>query len=290
MVTQYTILSVIIRPEIQEKISIGLLLFDLDQVYFSYSRNKLSAAKSLVSDSSFRILKETLANIERKVFSDNTEYSDKRGFKIFKNKIFDNSFSSAYISYLSRYSNNILTFSNPKEIYLDMSKDTFTSLFKKYIDSIESKDESAGSANKEKPIDFIKSRYGNIIKQHYDFNKRVTSKEVRGLITPVRVDFAGRNEIDVYVQTVDMEASVPTVSNHINAFVHLKSTYLNGGVQVKDFIITREPEKEEFPTQHDIWRQLKSSKILNYLDLSECEKIIEYAETHNVVPLSSVDN
>src|SRR4051812_30370894 len=103
MATQYSILSVLIRPEIQEKISIGLLLFDINQVYFSYSRHKLNAARILLSNSSFKLLKDILENIEKKIETEDTNYSEKRGFKIFKNKVFDNTFSSSYIAYLSRY-------------------------------------------------------------------------------------------------------------------------------------------------------------------------------------------
>ena len=285
MATQYSILSVLIRPEIQEKISIGLLLFDVDQVYFSYSKNKLTAARTLLSNSSFKILKDTLENIEKKIETDNTNYSDKRGFKIFKNKVFENTFSASYISYLSRYSNNVIAFTNPKDIYLEINSDNFKSLFKKYIDNII---EFTEPIHKVKPFEYIKTQYGSKIKEHYDVNKEVTPQEVQNLITPVRVDFTGKNEIDVYAQTVDMEAGVPTVSSHINAFIQLKTTYLENDIPVKDFIITKEPERSKFPKQHDIWNQLRNSSILNYLDLSESEELIRYAEKHGVKPLSKV--
>lgn len=286
MATQYSILSVLIRPEIQEKISIGLLLFDVDQVYFSYSKNKLSAARTLLSNSSFKILKDTLENIERKIEADNTNYSDKRGFKIFKNKVFENTFSASYISYLSRYSNNVIAFTNPKEIYLEINNDNFKSLFKKYVDNII---EFTEPIQKVKPFELIKTQYGDKIKEHYDINQEATPDKVPNLITPVRVDFTGRNEIDVYAQTVDMEASFQTVTSHINAFVQLKTTYLENEVPMHDFLIAKEPEKQKFPKQHDIWRQLKNSSVLNYLDLSESEELIRYAEKHGVVPLSKIE-
>lgn len=41
------------------------------------------------------------------------------------------------------------------------------------------------------------------------------------------------------------------------------------------------------PKQHKIWEQLRSSSVLNYLDLSERETIIYYAEKHGVVPMYS---
>lgn len=286
MATQYSILSVIIRPEIQEKISVGLLFFDPAEIYFSYSQNKLNACKSLLPDSSFKMLKDILENIEKKIEAENATYSGKRGFKIFQNKVFDNTFSASYISYLSRYSNNLIAFTNPKEIYIDLNTANFKKLFTTFVDDII---EFTQTPHRTRPFDLITSQYGNKIKEHYDINKEVTPEQVKNLITPVRVDFTGRNEVDVYAQTVDMEAGAGTVTNNINAFVQLKTTYIENKVPVQDFIITKEPDQQKYPRQHNIWKQLRHSKILNYLDLSESEAIVKYAEEHGVMPLSMIE-
>lgn len=284
MFTQYCILSALIRPEIQEKISIGLLLFNNEEVYFSYSKNKLNAAKNLLTKSSYKLVKDILENIEDKIEDDNNDLN-KSSLKIFKNKAFDNTFSLSYITYLSRYSNNAICFSEPKEININLDNQSFKGLFKKYIDN---HSEKPSTQEKPKLFDIIRQKYETKIYAHFDVNKEVTHDLVKNLITPVRVDFTGRNEIDVYAQTVDMESSPTTVANHINSFIHLKSTYKTNNIPVQDFIITKEPNKITYPKQHDIWVQLKHSKFLNYLDFSESQKIIDYAEEHGVLPLSSL--
>ena len=284
MFTQYCILFALIRPEIQEKISIGLLLFNNEEVYFSYSKNKLNAAKNLLTKSSFKLVKDILENIEDKIEDDNNDLN-KSSLKIFKNKAFDNTFSLSYITYLSRYSNNAICFSEPKEININLDNQSFKGLFKKYIDN---HSEKPSTQEKPKLFDIIRQKYETKIYAHFDVNKEVTHDLVKNLITPVRVDFTGRNEIDVYAQTVDMESSPTTVANHINSFIHLKSTYKTNNIPVQDFIITKEPNKITYPKQHDIWVQLKHSKFLNYLDFSESQKIIDYAEEHGVLPLSSL--
>ncbi|MGN6802115.1 MAG: hypothetical protein ACTHJN_09425 [Ginsengibacter sp.] len=286
MATQYSILSVVIRPEIQEKISAGLLLFDESEIYFSYSRNKINACKSLLPASSFKMVKDVLESIENKIDSDNAKYSEKRGFKIFQNKIFDNTFSASYISYLSRYSNNLIGFTSPKVIYLALNRQNFEKLFAAYVDEVI---EFAEAPRKIKLVEEITDRYGNRLKEHYDINREVTPDKVKNLITPVRVDFTGRNEVDVYAQTVDMEATPGTVTNNINAFVQLKTSYIKNGVPVQDFVIAKEPDEKKYPTQHNIWQQLRHSNILNYLDLSESEAIVRYAEEHGVVPISRIE-
>jgi hypothetical protein len=283
MTAKYSILSVLIRPEIQEKISVGLLLFNNDEVYFSYSKNKLQVLKELLSQSSYKILRDVLESIEKKVAPDNQKALGRKGFNIFKNNILDQSFSTSYISYLSKYSNNIISFTNPKEIYLEINNQNFSSLFKKYIDDIfEVKEEQS----KIKPFEYIKTQFGDRITKHYELSKELTHQQVKNLIIPVRVDFAGKNEINVFAQTVDMEASLPTITHHINSFIQLKATYNKNEMRIKDFIITKEPSKKDSPKNHAIWKQLKSSNILHYLDLSESEAIITYAEKHGVVPLT----
>ena len=72
MTTQYSILSVLIRPEIQEKITIGMLLMDEEKLFFDYSKRKLSIAKNLLSDNAFKSLKDALNNIQT---SANKQYS-----------------------------------------------------------------------------------------------------------------------------------------------------------------------------------------------------------------------
>lgn len=283
MVTQYSIVSVLIRPEIQEKISIGLLLYNENEVYFSLSRNKVHACKALISPASYKILKEVVENIERTIDKNKLTHSDLKGDKIYVGSVADNVFSPSYISYLNRYSNNVISYASPKEIYLDINDNNFSALFKKYVDEIT---ESKEVVSRIKPVEYIKLHFGEKIKDYYDFNKEITHEQVQNLITPVRVDFAGKNEIDVYVQTVDMEGGYGSVANSINAFVQLKTTYNKNNIHMQDFIIAKEPAKEQFPKQHDMWNQLRTSKILNYLDLSESEQIITYAEQHGVVPLS----
>ncbi|QHS63275.1 hypothetical protein [Chitinophaga agri] len=58
---------------------------------------------------------------------------------------------------------------------------------------------------------------------------------------------------------------------------------------MKDFVISQEPSKDVFPKQHDMWVQLKSSGFVNYVDLSESEDILIYAEQHGVIPLSKAN-
>src|SRR5665213_1663211 len=109
MATYYSILSALIRPEIQEKISVGLLLIGDKDVFFEYSKNKLNSAKTLLSENAHLMLKDALKNIEVTV---SAQQSANKKYELnFKKK---SPLSESYIQYLSRYNNNILGFTSPK--------------------------------------------------------------------------------------------------------------------------------------------------------------------------------
>jgi hypothetical protein len=278
--TQYSILSVLIRPEIQEKISIGLLLFDESEVIFNYSDNKLNVSKDLLSDTSYKILKDVIKALDDKFNETFNLYSIKKGIKIFNNKNFENSFSAEYIEYLSKYSNNLIGFSSPKPINLNVNPEIYDSLFNKFVDLSQ-----AEKAPKErlKPIEIIRERHKEIL-SYYNINNEISHNYIPNLIAPVRIDFSGQNGIDVYAQTLDMEQPYNHVAYHVNAFAQLKSAYLESGKEMKDFIIAKEPPKH-LKKQHDIWEQVRNLKKFNYLDISESQQIIDYAVEKNVKPL-----
>ena len=54
----YSILSAAIRPETNEKVSLGLLFSDGNNSFFDLSKNKLAAVHLLVNDVQFKFIKE----------------------------------------------------------------------------------------------------------------------------------------------------------------------------------------------------------------------------------------
>ncbi|SEM57251.1 hypothetical protein SAMN04488505_10576 [Chitinophaga rupis] len=91
----------------------------------------------------------------------------------------------------------------------------------------------------------------------------------------------GKNGIDVFVQSIEMTSNQNQIINEISTFYLLKDTYKRNKKECKDFILSQEPPKE-YKKQHEIWNQPVESQQFNYVDVTESEKIIEYAEPHNV--------
>lgn len=275
MATQYSILSILIRPEIQEKITVGFLLMDDNNVFFNYSKNKLSVAKNLLSANAYKSLKDALHNINASAENKNL---NEQSNTITTRK--SNTFTKSYIEYLSRYNNNILSFSTPKEIELDASIDIFSKLYRKFIDN--------STIIERKPftscIQRFKQEKRSILSKHFNIDKKVTNKEIPNLIVPVTVTFIGQNEVPTFVQSLDFEKRTDFLSNDISEILYLQRAFKDENKESVAMSIINEPDKIKFPQQHEIWRQLRNTSGIIHYDISEAEAVIEYAIQHNVQP------
>lgn len=273
MQSHFSILSASIRPEIQEQVTIGLLLVGSDSIHFRYSKNKLSVVRELLSPVANKYLKETLKQIS---FAADKENERQKGIYAGVEAI-NKSFSLSYLEYLSRYSNNLVTFSSPKVIELHSSEDLFVTLFKKYID----KDAFADKVTEQKNFEYRRATFFEKVQPYFNIEKEITNHEVPGLIIPVKVDLIGKNEKEVYAQAIDLERQTYHIQNDLAVLFMLNKALKNA----KGFHISSEPDKKLFHSHHETWQSLRTFKESEYVDLSEVKKIEEYAIQHGVEPL-----
>lgn len=278
MKTTYSIVSAVIRPEIGEQITIGLLLIGVEKIYFKFSKDKLNVTKELLPNNTYKFLKETLVNIQKQVEKHNS-YADTLLVEEMKSRMFEES----YLDYLSIYNNNLLQFSKPRSIESTGDKSLFQMLFNKYIDaSLFSFEEL-----KKKEIDYVKSSYLPVLKNFYNIDQQVSHNEFKNLPMSVTIDMIGKNEVVVYAQWIDLQRPNYHILNDIGTIL-----LLNKALEKKDqkFIVTKEPEKKLFPQQHDFWCNLRKNEFAEYVDISEAKRILDYATAHQVRPLFAIQN
>jgi len=104
---KYSIIYAVIRPEISEQLSVGLIIIDGDTMDVRYSKKKLDILKSLYTDKEYKFVSRVVSSL--------------------KNNSAVNSIDK--IDYISRYSNNLVTFSPLQTIDI-ASKDW---LFSNYV-------------------------------------------------------------------------------------------------------------------------------------------------------------
>lgn len=274
MATFYSILTAVIRPEIQERISVGLLLVGDEGVHFNYSTNKMAAVRTILHENDYKLFKDYVQMVVSKV----TELAKSNGQLSFEKR--DAVLNENYINYLSSYNNNLLSFTSTKNIDVPSTPEIFIKLYAKFIDDID----------KPKPVEqkhsFERFRINNekVLKTHYTMGKEIYTNELPGLIAPVKIDLIGMNEIPVYAQSIDMDRRVYHIENDIAKLLFLRNAFDAKFKTRTEFIVTSEPQKSQLK-QHAIWKNLRSSKEFTYLDVSEADKIIEYANEHGVKPL-----
>lgn len=273
MQAHFSILSASIRPEIQEQLAIGLLLVGSNSVHFDFSKTKLTILNDLLTPQALKYLKDTVKQISQ------ASSNEKEKFKglFSESGTISKSFSIGYLEYLSRYSNNLLTFSSPKTIELPADDALFKILFNKYID------ENAFIKKISAPHNFdtLKNVFFPKVEHYFNVEQEITSENVSGLLMPVKVDLIGKNEIPVYAHSIDMERHNYNIQNDLAVLLMLNKAFDNA----KGFHISAEPDKTKFPGQHETWNSIRNWKDSEYVDISEIQKIESYATEHGVVPL-----
>lgn len=108
---EYSIVYAMIRPEIYERISIGIIFCQDGEIEVKYSNAKLNAVRHLVSEAEYNYLRRSLISMSTKNLVD----------------------SVASIDYLNRYSNNVLTVSDIRRVKMDSPRISRNKLYEMYV-------------------------------------------------------------------------------------------------------------------------------------------------------------
>lgn len=108
---RYSIIYAVIRPEISERISVGLIIVDGDKVDVRYSRQKLNALQALFTDKEYRFVTRVVSSMKRNQTIKSTDA----------------------INYLVRYSNNLIAVSPLQTIDIEPTETSKERLYKNYV-------------------------------------------------------------------------------------------------------------------------------------------------------------
>ena len=108
---RYSIIYAVIRPEITERVSIGLITVGGGKVDVKYSRKKLDALRLLFPQSKYQYLRKVVMSLS-------------------KNQNIGN---EGDVSYLSRYSNNLVSVSPLQTIDIEPTEKSSEWLYRNYI-------------------------------------------------------------------------------------------------------------------------------------------------------------
>ncbi len=270
MKTFYSILYCSIRPNQDERITIGLFMADGVQCYFAYAADKLSVIKDLLPDGGYQLIKSNLRAIEQLAASCQSDL-----LKGHKGQRF---LSESYLEYLSVYANNLLTFSKPVPLNVTLDENTFNKLFEKFVFTLPKQQQKEHDS-----VAYAKRRLVKSIGGRVNFDVELTENDVIGLIIPSKVAFIGRNDVKVVGEISDFGKALHVLKPQIGAHLFLVDTIRHHEKDAKFFFVGDEPSKK-LKDHHDIWKSLKTYKPIQLVPTDEVQQIEEYVAEHEVSP------
>lgn len=283
MKTFYSILYCPIRPVVDERLSIALLVKDENQVFFRYSQDKLKILKELLPLAAYRLLKASLKSLSDFFNSPEAQSKDLFGGNSRTERPFLN---AEYFNYLNRYSNNLIHYSGPKVIDLPMNEEVFDNLYFKLIfeaDTIQEK--------RKLIVDKVHSKVNPKIKGHVNLDIELNSTQIKNLVVPTPVWFIGKNEKEVTGEVIDFNKPTHHLENDIREYLYLLQSLResNSNRQYgKHFLVGNEPAKTNL-VNHSIWNEVHQLQYVSYLSIKETDEISAYVKEHKVSPFLASD-
>jgi len=281
METIYSIVYITLNTTLDERISIGVIMTNGLEYYFNYSSEKLLAVKNILDDAKYTVIKNYLKSIEKEIGFEKTTENQ----LLYKDTYKTAWVTEEYLSYLSNYSNNIIHFSKPKKIDIDLNSLNYKKIFEKYVFKIFDK------KNEPEAIDvhaIVKHNLFPKIASNVNLEKIITSSDFDNLFAPIEVDFIGINGIPVAGQTIDFQKTSYYLENDVARFISLtKAIELQGKPKGQYYILGREPQKST-NKNYQLWKQIRGSNFLDFVDIDEVEQVEAYITQNNVRPFFEV--
>ena len=283
MPTFYSIVYANIRPSVDERVSIALLLRDDRRLIFHHAPEKIDALRVLMPAEAYSLVRVLIKNLDDYIANPepvNKHFNYKVGVEPFERQFLEKS----YVSYLATYSNNLFTFSEPKVIDLPVTDEVFTRLFQKYIH--QDWKTARKQTRRGNVVERVRRELYPKVKGRVNLDATITSEVVPNLVAPTKVNLAGRNQVGMIAQVVDFEKKQPySLEADINRILALARAFEeNGETKGKYFIIGKELGPN-FPFQREIWQNIRQQRTFEFVPEEEIERIDAYITEHNVQPL-----
>jgi hypothetical protein len=193
-----------------------------------------------------------------------------------------------YLGYLAQYHHNLLTFTPPRPINLPGNQASFLRLYEKFIDRIPATEEKEASPFHIEEV--VSEKLYPSLEGKVNLGLRLTSTEIPTLFLPTRVSFIGRNDAPMVGRVIDFSKRAYNLQHDLTEMYTLvKAFEENGESRGKYYVIGQEPSQSQ-KKEHATWAAIHRSKTVEYVDLTETERIAEYAQAHNLESFISRDH
>ncbi|BDB53072.1 hypothetical protein [Flavobacterium ammonificans] len=286
MKTFFSTISIQTNPVSLEKVVVALLAVTESHVFFHYSKNKLNLLDKLAPSKIGigGLAKKSLQLIKNTVNETNKTLQKTQTTIVFEKSIF----SKEYFSYLNKYNNGILNFSEPALIPFDFTTEKFESYYLNFIGE---------------PTELVEKKtlsFAQKIKPAFDKKGLVEKADLKfyfdplhfhGIFKETDISLITKNGDISAIQTIDFNLTEQTIVNNVfetqSIQVALQHFAKDTGTKVKPIqIVFEEPLKDsENHVLFDItYKNLKDN--FNFITPDVLEKETEKIANSNNIKFS----
>lgn len=273
----YTIVKFIPIKATKDSIAIGLLYFDGIRFSFYVSDNKMKIVNKLID-------KETI-NIDLII----NQFKKKLNLLVDPiNNEFDfgnNPINESYLSYLNKYSNGFISFSEPIYLSNNFVPSDFENLVSYLFPNdnntkkevvIQSKFEKLKKLINKKLIKRVEDKvYTNFV-----FNKEILPT----IYFNYEVDCIGLNGAFIGAKAIDFEKSYQTIDKEVSHYYTLISSLVgkrNLSLEKNNFYLISDEPKNMLSREYSLWDSVNKNEIIKVINPEESDKIADLIEEKN---------
>ena len=261
MKTFFSIVSIQTNPISSEKLVMGVLAITENEIYFDYSKSKLGLLDKLAPTKIGigNMAKNALQQIKQKVTEANKALTKDQQQLVFEKSIF----SKDYISYLNKYNNGILHFTEPTSLPFDFTAEKFMQYYYNFVGetiAIETKKEIVTFAKKIKPA-FEKEGLDEKADLKFTFDPFTFN----GILKETHIPLITKNGAISAIQIVDFSLGEQTVVHHLYETKIIKEA-LNVFAKKANTTVKKIKIAFEEPIQGTLQHDLFDLSIKNYED------------------------
>ncbi|SHG81850.1 hypothetical protein SAMN05444372_11074 [Flavobacterium micromati] len=261
MKTFFSIVSIQTNPISLEKVVMGVLAITENEIYFDYSKNKLGLLDKLAPTKIGigSMAKNALQQIKQKVTEANKALTKDQKKLVFEKSIF----SKDYISYLNKYNNGILFFSEPASLSFDFTAEKFMQYYYNFVGemvAIETKKEMVTFAKKIKPA-FEKEGLDEKADLKFTFDPFTFN----GILKETHIPLITKNGAISAIQIVDFSLGEQTVVHHLYETKILQQVLNVFAIKAKTTVNKIKIAFEE-PNEGTLQHELFDLSFQNYKD------------------------
>ncbi|MBN1182102.1 MAG: DUF3037 domain-containing protein [Bacteroidales bacterium] len=270
----YSLIKVSPNPSAGDSLTIGIVVADQSGVFFRVSENKIKTAHTLLTENS-ALVDYIIKQIANKAYEANKLIVENKTLLFEYNHLF----SSEYFGYLSRYSNNLIQFTEPIDLFDTVTPENVEKLFCLFVDS-EIQIGSKVADNKETIfIEKIETNLVSRVKERVHTNICFDDKIIPSLYFRFEMDCIGLNGAFTGAKSLYFNKTEKTihtqVSDYITLITEIEKKY-NKETDNSFYLIADEPERSS--KEHLLWEKVKSLNKIKLITSDDTDEVAEYIE------------